>query len=254
MRVAWVHPTWRDLVIERLAGDAALRARFLGRCGPHGVALALSTRGGAAGERGLPLVAGDEDWDAIGDRIYALVPELDWHESMTLLVAVDDLLEAVADDPRLADEAAALVRVALERFDEVWRSERVVVTLPCIDAWLSAAARLKPRPWPSFLGVTWANLLPARLPHPDDLADMQSFTDWLTLCEMAETFSPDLLDELGYGAAQRDLLHAFRDRELRTSGVVLERMGGSEVDDAFIEESRARRISENVVRRVLSDL
>src|SRR6185437_13150817 len=73
VRVAWVHPTWRDLVIERLAADAELRHRFLGRCGPHGVVLALSTGGGARGERRLPLLRDDKDWDAVGDRIYALV-------------------------------------------------------------------------------------------------------------------------------------------------------------------------------------
>jgi hypothetical protein len=42
MRVAWVHPTWRDLVIERLAADATLRRRHRG---PHEILLALSTGG-----------------------------------------------------------------------------------------------------------------------------------------------------------------------------------------------------------------
>ena len=54
MRVAWVHPTWRDLVIERLAADAELRRRFLARCGPHGIVLALSTSGGAEGGAAPP--------------------------------------------------------------------------------------------------------------------------------------------------------------------------------------------------------
>lgn len=253
MRVAWVHPTWRDLVIERLARDAALRHRFLGRCGPHGIALALSTRGGTAGERGLPLVDGDEDWDAIADRIYTLAPELEPRETVTVLMAIDHLLPAVADDAMLAGEAAALARMALERFGELWEGAHAVVALACIDAWLSAAARLNPPPWPTFLGVTWANLLPAELPDADDLPEVQRFTDWRTLCEMVATFSPELLDELGYGAPQRNLMRAFRDRELRKARVI-ERIGASDVDEAFIEESRARRISDSVVRRVLVDL
>lgn len=253
MRVAWVHPTWRDLVIERLAADAGLRRHFLSRCGAHGVALALSTSGGAEGHRRLPLIRDDEDWDAIGDRIYVVAPELESREAVSVLVAIDHLLAAVADDATRAGEAAALARMALERFGELWESSHAVLALPCIDAWLSAAGRLKPPPWPRFLGATWANLLPTELPRPEDLSEMQRFTDWRTLCEAVATFSEALLDELGYGAPQRGLMHAFRDRELRKLGVI-ERMGASPVDDAWIEESRARRISENVVRRVLVDL
>ena len=32
MRVSWVHPSWRDLVIESLAADPVERRRFLSRC------------------------------------------------------------------------------------------------------------------------------------------------------------------------------------------------------------------------------
>ena len=56
MRVDWVHPSWRDLVIESLADDAAARRHFLARCGVDGAALALSGGGGAAGERERPLL------------------------------------------------------------------------------------------------------------------------------------------------------------------------------------------------------
>jgi hypothetical protein len=251
--VAWVHPTWRDLVIERLAGDAALRARFLARCGPHGVALALSTQGGAAGERQLPLIAGDEDWDAIADRIYVLAPELEPRETVTVLAAIDRLLEPVSDDASAAGEAGALARLAVERFGKLWESSHAVIALPCIDAWLSVAARLRPRPRPAFLDVTWANLLPTHLPDPDDLPEVQRFTDWEALCEMVGDFSPSLLRDLGYGASQRDLMHAFRAR-LHVRSLVTEEVGASSVDDAFIQEARARRISDNVVRRVLVDL
>ncbi len=41
----WLHPSWRDLVIERLAADAQRRTDFLTRCGVEGLLLALSTRG-----------------------------------------------------------------------------------------------------------------------------------------------------------------------------------------------------------------
>lgn len=252
MRVAWVHPTWRDLVIERLSQDAALRRHFLDHCGPHGIALAMSTGGGAEGGRQLPLIAGDEDWDAIGDRIYALGPDLDARETATVLTALDQLLEVTVGDAMLAGEGAALARMVLERFGELWNAAHAAIPLPCIDAWLSAAARLDPRPWPTFLATTWAELLPVALPDAGDLPEMQRFIDWGTLCGIVETFSFDLLDELGYGEPQRAIVRAFQNR--RRDELDRLALRGAAPAWSSVEDTRARRLSENVVRRVLADL
>ncbi len=92
MRVEWVHPSWRDLVIGRLENDAQARREFINRSGVYGAVLALSTAGGAAGERRLPLIGSDEDWDALTDRLYALIPELEPPE------LVDGLDRRVRDD------------------------------------------------------------------------------------------------------------------------------------------------------------
>lgn len=253
MRVAWVHPTWRDLVIERLADDDELRRRFLARCGPHGIALALSTRGGERGGRALPLIACDEEWDAVGDRIYALAPELEARDAAVVLTAVNTILGAMLDDALLAGEAAALARLALERFGEVWAETHTIVELSCIAAWLSAAGRLTPPPWPTFLCATWADLRPTTRPDPGDLPEVQRFTDWMTLVELADAFSPDLLGELGHDDPQRALVRAFRDRG-RAEAFRQQRTCGGLLPDWELEASRAQRMSDNAIRRVLADL
>jgi hypothetical protein len=254
MRVAWVHPTWRDLVIERLAGDAELRRRFLSRCGPHGVVLALSTGGGAEGERRLPLICEDEDWDAVGDRIYALVPEIEHGELVALFAAIGlALRELTCSDPARAGEARALARLTLERADSVWTATNAPVPLDCIDAWLGLSKHLDPVVWPGFLAPTWAELLPTALPDPDDLPEVQRFTDWVTLSDLVSSFSIELIGELGYGSAQGNLRRAFKERELGKLGAGLQ-SAESPVYESFIEESRARRVSDSVIRRVLVDL
>src|SRR5437588_9773703 len=63
--VEWMHPSWRDLVIDHLASDDQARETFLQRCGLQGFLLALSTAGGATGERKSPLLVRAEDWDAL---------------------------------------------------------------------------------------------------------------------------------------------------------------------------------------------
>lgn len=250
MRVAWVHPTWRDLVIERLAGDADLRRHFLARCGPHGVMLALATAGGAEGERALPLVVDDEDWDTLGDRIYGLVPELDHAELAAVLRAVRAALGAVTPDSIAADEARVLARMTLQRTATLWESAGAPVLLDCVDAWLSLSDRLDPRVWPTFLAATWAELLPTSLPDPRDLPEMQRFMDWVTLCELLGEFSSGLLDQLGFGAEQRALIQRFREG---VSGL-RERAPWSGDTPTPWEDDRAHRIADDIVRRVLVDL
>jgi hypothetical protein len=51
--VTWVHPSWRDLVIEELIEDPADRQKFLRASSIEGVLLAISIAGGSAGERVL---------------------------------------------------------------------------------------------------------------------------------------------------------------------------------------------------------
>ncbi|HEY2317209.1 MAG TPA: hypothetical protein VGH67_02845 [Solirubrobacteraceae bacterium] len=251
MRVAWVHPTWRDLVIERLAGDAELRRHFLACCGPHGIVLALSTEGGAAGERALPLVVDDEDWDALGDRIYGLVPELDHAELVAVLRALRAVLETMTTDWTAAGEARVLARMTLERTASLWESAAKPVLLDCVDAWLTLSDRLgQPQVWPGFLAATWADLLPAQLPEAHDLAEMQRFADWVTLCELLGEFSPELLGELGYGAGQDELVRSFREGVLGGSEILT----GSAAGPTPSHDIPASEIADTTIRRVLADL
>ena len=87
MRIAWVHPSWRDLVIEHLSSDPEARERFLHNCSVHGALLALSLGGGHRGERELPLLQCDGDWDALTDRLYTLASELEPAELLGLMDA-----------------------------------------------------------------------------------------------------------------------------------------------------------------------
>jgi hypothetical protein len=253
MRVAWVHPTWRDLVIDRLAGDADLRRRFLARCGPHGVVLSLSTAGGAQGDRTYPLIGGDGDWDTLGDRIYALLPELDHAELAMVLRALLGAVQVVTPDWMATREARGLARMVLERTGVLWAAAGTPVLLDCVDAWLSLSDRLDPPVLPDFLGPTWAELLPAALPDAEDLAEVQRFTDWVTLCELLGEFSRELLAQLGFNAAHEDLVRRHRARP--TSEATIETWSREPPDPPTPwEDVRRRGIADSTVRRVLADL
>jgi hypothetical protein len=97
--VTWVHPSWRDLVIDELVGDRVARQKFLRACSIEGILLAVSTAGGATGERLLPLVRDDQDWDALSDRLAVMIVELDDPDINRLFVTLAEARAALpADD------------------------------------------------------------------------------------------------------------------------------------------------------------
>ncbi len=178
MRVDWVHPSWRDLVIAQLASDPPARRHFLHRCGVYGVTLSLSTAGGTAGERRLPLLLTDADWDALTDCVHALLPELDTPDQITVLLAIGE----VVGDAVL--ESASLARVALGRLAGCWDATRAPIPLVALSAWFDLAHLLDPAPMLPSLSATLAELLPVTVPALDDRAELDRFADWLLLCTL----------------------------------------------------------------------
>jgi hypothetical protein len=197
MRVEWVHPSWRDVVIEALARDDTARRRFLAHCGVDGAALALSEAGGAAGERVRPLLRGDADWDALGDGLHRLCPELSEAGAVQLLT----VLAAGEPDPELS----ALAELVARRLAAQWREH--VVGVDALVAWAAVAGRLPRRPPAPPVAPTWHTLAPQHAPR--EPAEVERFADWLRLAELLERHDPELLAGLGFPEHYAPLLDDF---------------------------------------------
>jgi hypothetical protein len=202
--VSWVHPSWRDLVIDRLAGDAEARARFLRVCGLEGVELALSVGGGGRGERSLPLAVGDPDWDVLTTRCLELVRELD-SEAVTRLVRA--LTEATigAPDKWQRREAGALARDVLEA--SAPRLAQAELSLRFAEAWLEAALIVPDAPEPPRFTHAWAHLVP--VPRFESAEDYARADEWLALAELLERYLPSDLAGLGFPDRYEDVLEAL---------------------------------------------
>ena len=194
MRVTWVHPSWRDLVIAELARDAELRRHFLKHCGVDGAALALSREGGVDGTRRRPLLCEDTDWDALGDGLHRLCDELDQREAVRLLSVLE------GDD----DEMRALTALVLERIERRWDGRAVDVE--ALEAWTETAGAL---PETKAVAATWLELEPASAPATP--VELERFADWLRLAELLSAHDAALLDRLGFPARFKAVLDAFAD-------------------------------------------
>jgi len=73
--VDWIHPSYRDLVIEELERDPLASEHFLEHCSWIGLQLALSIAGGAKGQRRYPLMNSDRSWIILKSRLVALLED-----------------------------------------------------------------------------------------------------------------------------------------------------------------------------------
>jgi hypothetical protein len=229
MRVTWVHPSWRDLVISELARDGELRRRFLRHCGVDGAALALSSGGGSDGDRVRPLLTEDADWDALGDNLHHACSELTPGDAVRLLEVLGEAIDGV--------EADALSAMVLKRLEQRWSGQ--VVAVDALEAWTAAAGKLPPS---DTVAATWLELDPPAAPRTP--VELERFADWLRLAELISLHDSELLESLGFPDRCGDVLDAFIaepalteppvERELRVDALArLARLDRSRADEAL---------------------
>ena len=193
--VRWVHPSWRDLVIDDLASDPDRRRRFVSRCGLDGLALAISTQGGRRGARVFPLLLQDADWDVAADRVWQLVPNLD-HPELARLLRVLGSATAWARDAKSKRESENLALAALDLTAQ--RFEGETFPLEVLDAWVETAGTLEYAPPVPRLARTWADLLPAVPIAAGSPRELERVDDWLRLAQLLERYDPEQLAEFGF--------------------------------------------------------
>jgi hypothetical protein len=209
--IGWVHPSWRDLVIDELREDPDARRRFLSVSAIDGVTLAISDAGGSTGERTLPLLLDDADWDAFGDRLHELRPELEDRELARVLFALSGAITVVSD-PYQARELDSLTANVVRTNRRVWDAQRAPVPVFLLEAWYGANACLATPVAHPHLAPTWAELHPGALllEHPDP-AELARTEEWLEFAEVLRRYDPTTLELFGFFTRERSPGNADRD-------------------------------------------
>lgn len=119
----WVHPSFRDLIIDYLADDLTTQERYWLHAGAKSVAIALSESGGAQGERRWPLLQHQKSWQwftACCERL----AENDSDATVTHLL--NYLSQAWEQDNISADEKSHLsdaIERVLQTLSTRWRND-----------------------------------------------------------------------------------------------------------------------------------
>jgi len=219
--VGWVHPSWRDLVINELREDATARQRFLEACGLHGAMLALSQAGGISGERTLPLLVNDSDWDRLGDRMLPLGGQLEDQELTQLLLALQSL-RAVDIARTQKHEARNLAANVLNAIARRWDREQRPLSASVLEHWYALKEWAPGSIRPPQLGLTWAELYPASPSGQLDRSELTRVDEWLSLAQTLQAHDPDTLSVFGFFERDQELvaclaktLEGIRDQDTR---------------------------------------
>lgn len=199
--VTWVHPSWRDLVIDRLDRDPAGRGAFLAQCGLEGVLLALSVEGGPAGERTLPLLVEDSDWDALLGHADAVIADLDVADRVRLLRQLTEAIDHRDhhDDRRAVTELDAL---AMRVLATILPDPLDGGLLPLLQDWYTLNRRVTiAQTMPDVTGL-WVETLPTANVDLRSAADVASLDDWTALAAILWQHDTTALRVFGFPDSQ----------------------------------------------------
>jgi hypothetical protein len=175
--IGWVHPSWRDLIIDELREDAPARRRFLEACGLYGALLALSQEGGATGARELPLLLSLRE------------------------------LQTITMDPACCWEARRLAVDLLTALAVRWDAERRPLSAGLIGHWYALREWSQATVAAPSVGRTWAELYPSLGPEGAiDRGELVRTDEWLALAQTLAAHDPGQLDALGFFTRDPQLL------------------------------------------------
>lgn len=213
----WMHPSWRDLVIDYLMNNEIGKRHFLANCGIGGILLAFSHEGGAKGFRRLPLLQKPEDWKILNQNIITMLQEApgsNVKNLFELLIEQYEHLSFYEKDPRIYESLSALVKEVLELWPSTCNKKKVIINIDTLDLFyqLSNFAKiLVPSP---NLDKAWNHYWEEAKQEMSAIASNEEIvTDalntWLDYCDLLSANEPRFLKLMNFPVAYEDTIRTF---------------------------------------------
>jgi hypothetical protein len=153
--VDWIHPSYRDLVIDELIQNAELRKSFLRRASLEGVKLALSDTGGRQGTRRLPFIRSAESWDILRERCLSLI-KADAGDREVLEITANAASQAESSEA--ISRWGQLLALVCKAVREKWDTESHLINAADLSAFAKAQKYAEPGQMLPNLEPTWESL------------------------------------------------------------------------------------------------
>lgn len=194
----WMHPSWRDLVIEHLIHNTNERRHFISRCGVNGILLAISFAGGAEGLRKYPLLVDQEDWRLFQERVEKYLGSSELADDLAILSSINDSLEKLPDsDNEALVNMKELATNALLACREKWDFKNQVISSHLLGNYYLTSEFLRSLPSSPKLEATWNHSIDIHRFELDEYGDIQEFSggvnEWAALVDIIRRNEPRFL-------------------------------------------------------------
>jgi hypothetical protein len=151
--VGWIHPSYRDLVIEQLRDGGSLKSEFLNRMNMAGIKLALSDVDDSTGRARFQLISSADDWETLQRRALEVARRSGVAHCADLLTVLVAAIDSSLGQER--SELLTILKFSCRVVREKWDSGQVELSATAIGAYATASERTSPmEPMPA-LDATW---------------------------------------------------------------------------------------------------
>jgi hypothetical protein len=200
--VDWIHPSYRDLVIEELVNDPAINLEFLQTMPLKGIKLAISDSGGASGERCFPLMTTSKSWKLLHDRCLQLASEKSPWEITGLLEA---LRSAATNAPDLETRyrLVHVIKSVCEEARKKWDLEGTALGADDLAAYCEAGLLVSPLPPVPNLEASWNKVeteVRTGFNEYDPQTPLEPYLlgNWVDLAVQIKRNEPRFLKQIGF--------------------------------------------------------
>jgi hypothetical protein len=207
----WIHPSYRDLVIDELTADSDLRTQFLRRASLEGVKIAVSDTGGQEGQRRLPFMLSGESWRVLEDRCLSIISDGNQDSDM-LEVLASAAAKSTSND--LAARWERLLTAVCNAVRGKWDATQRVINSREIGAFERARSSIKSLIQLPDLTHTWGRTeeeFRGSLDGDPELRDfdLSPLDDLTSLATVVEKLDPAFLMQRNFPLGLEDDMRFF---------------------------------------------
>jgi hypothetical protein len=205
--LTWIHPSYRDLVIDELACSPNDRKDFLRTMSLNGTKLALSLSGGESGARQFPLLVDKESWDILASRIRELASATSPAGLTSLVTSIDGAMRGEAVAALAKNSLSDLMDVVSNAVKTRWQGGGLPMEIGLLEAVLGAGDQDKEKGSAPRIDVTWLHWttkLIEELEH-GRIPDGFSCRQWRACVVLAHKYGGEFTDTEAYQATMKSL-------------------------------------------------
>lgn len=185
MTIDWIHPSYRDLVIDELFSDHATFEKFVAQTTISGLRVSLSEVSGATGgKRGTPSIR-PEGWKILETRAMNIARTASDER-------IGELLQVLSSSGR-GPAVTNIRRLICENVRTRWDERGEAVTLDALIAFHLATSGLTPVPIAPKIEETWREMCDDALRETESaFFDPDVVYEWCRMVDFVGDWYPDL--------------------------------------------------------------